>query len=344
MITQNVCRKLRCMSGNPKIIECDDMGRIRSVTSHGLTTGLLIDDYFVYYNSTTNSIARCLFHNVQKPHPPFENLPDNIHPELRNRYLKTVQKILKIKQNPSYFDCKIYEIRIEKKPEYDVDAPSYYEQRFVVGARNYFFFINISQQEEKIQYNPKKISIIRTFEEGELPDGTEHLLNLLIKLTCELELERQEYERLKPYYKNLISKDTSSEIAPKKETPHIKLHNSTPARENHLKEQTMQETQNTQFKPITCPHCRGRGLAFVAEQHTALKHRISSMILSIALIFLLTLLIPQLTTNTLNNVLIATIVAITIILVGIKIAQYSIESKIHIQVVCRECGHLWLLN
>ena len=84
-----------------------------------------------------------------------------------------------------------------------MDACPYYENRFVIGARNCFYFINSSGLIKEIRYTPTKIKILQTFGEGELPCGTENLHPFLIDLMYELEMERQNYEHLRSSFPKL---------------------------------------------------------------------------------------------------------------------------------------------
>lgn len=104
-----------------------------------------------------------------------------------------------------------------------------------------------------------------------------------------------------------------------------------------------------QIKPITCPRCGSRELAFVTEYHKATCCRIFSMIIAALFTFLSALLIYQFLEDPLNLPSdIMTFGAIDTLLgcglLILKIFQYFIESQTHVQAICRDCGRLWLLN
>ena len=110
----------------------------------------------------------------------------------------------------------------------------------------------------------------------------------------------------------------------------------------------MSENPNPMLKPITCPRCGSRELAFVTEYHKAIGCRIFSMILSGVLIMLLVLLATQsINANPANSNaegLGSLIAVLAIVLAFVKIIQFSTESQTHVQAICKDCGHLWLLD
>lgn len=114
------------------------------------------------------------------------------------------------------------------------------------------------------------------------------------------------------------------------------------------------ENQKPFARPIMCPHCGSRSLSFVHDYHRAIFLRV------IAYIFLFTIFIALLThvPNILYLTLIdfsksssadveESIIAIVIPFIFyflIKIAIYVIESRTHVKSICRDCGHIWLLD
>ena len=109
------------------------------------------------------------------------------------------------------------------------------------------------------------------------------------------------------------------------------------------------ENPNPKFKPITCPRCGSRELAFVTEYHKAIGCRVFATLLTGFLIVLFVIIFGQTFTNATNpsdDVISTVFIAFLVggILAIVKIAQHSIESQTHIQAICKDCGHLWLLN
>lgn len=101
-------------------------------------------------------------------------------------------------------------------------------------------------------------------------------------------------------------------------------------------------------EPITCPICGKREIAFVTEYHKSIGCRIISIIAGILFLCLFAPSFGGLLNGTESDLSItleepiASIFAI--IFVVTKIAQYFIEAKTHVQAICKDCGHLWLLN
>ena len=106
------------------------------------------------------------------------------------------------------------------------------------------------------------------------------------------------------------------------------------------------ENPRPKFKPITCPHCGSRELAFVTEYHQAVGCRIISGIAAIVFLFSV---LPTLSNffnpgTTAVNDSTGWIVVSALVFVTAKLAQYFTESQTHVQSICKDCGHLWLLN
>ena len=102
-----------------------------------------------------------------------------------------------------------------------------------------------------------------------------------------------------------------------------------------------------QIKPITCPRCGSRELAFVTEYHKATCSRIFSTILFIIFCAFGIFIIPEFLSEpfTFNDPeAVFVFVSAGLGALTLKIIQHSIESKTHVQAICRDCGRLWLLN
>ena len=132
---------------------------------------------------------------------------------------------------------------------------------------------------------------------------------------------------------------------------------------------------STKFKPITCPKCNSTHLAIITEYHKSIACRIVEIVLIIVLIFvsfsylgkLIALNFEQEQNTTISIELtedlqkientasppihttkdnedsdIGTIIMLTLFIGFFKITRYFIESKTHVQCVCRDCGKTWL--
>lgn len=113
---------------------------------------------------------------------------------------------------------------------------------------------------------------------------------------------------------------------------------------------------NPLHKPITCPQCGRREIAFVTEYHKCIGLRIARnacLILSISILYLLfspaVLCVAGSAAGSSTNYFrpgAIYVIPILLILAAIitSIFIYIIERKTHIQAICRDCGHLWLVN
>lgn len=103
------------------------------------------------------------------------------------------------------------------------------------------------------------------------------------------------------------------------------------------------ESTNQQPKekltPIMCPYCKSKNLAFVTEYHKSIGGRILFFLFLTGTLALLLYLLNGYS----DDLLISTIaVAVITILIGIYVIV--VESKTHIQCICKDCGFDWLKN
>ena len=124
-------------------------------------------------------------------------------------------------------------------------------------------------------------------------------------------------------------------------------------------------------KPITCPRCGSKEIAFVSEYHKAWGLRIIKFILIAIIIGLLISMLPNLLekistqaesygvidniqsgsgtpsniekTNPINNK-IAFLIISALGLFCVETTIQRTESKTHIQCICKDCGNHWLHN
>ena len=91
-------------------------------------------------------------------------------------------------------------------------------------------------------------------------------------------------------------------------------------------------------KPITCPHCQKRNLAFVTEYHKVIGGRIGLVIL---LAFTILSYFVALKDEP-GVFFVSAVLAIVSLIVYISILVE--ESHTHVQAICKDCGYIWLLD
>lgn len=116
---------------------------------------------------------------------------------------------------------------------------------------------------------------------------------------------------------------------------------------NNISQQENSAPQQMQTvgKPICCPQCGSRNLAFVGEYHKCLGLRIASYII---LGFLAVLCYGHLWdfvrgvgSDTMHTFFTACFAIAFIVLQIIILVN---ESKTHAKAICRDCGQIWLLD
>ena len=88
--------------------------------------------------------------------------------------------------------------------------------------------------------------------------------------------------------------------------------------------------------PITCPRCHSRELAFVTEYHKAIGTRIVFFFLLAITLFCFFSSLQE------GGLVVAIVLGLVAFVVYICVLLE--ESKTHVQGICKNCGHLWLLN
>lgn len=102
------------------------------------------------------------------------------------------------------------------------------------------------------------------------------------------------------------------------------------------------------FTPIKCPVCGSMNLAFTEEIRSSLG-RIVNIILTIGFVvfFLLTInvggnIIENLSSS-LRNITIGVIIYLLCYFI-VQIIICNTERRSHCKAICRDCGHLWLID
>ena len=96
---------------------------------------------------------------------------------------------------------------------------------------------------------------------------------------------------------------------------------------------------------LRCPHCGGDDLAFVTEYHKAYGWRFLEWLCVFALVYVLLINLAdfQNLQERLDPLLIS-LFALGILWFIFHAIRSYVESKTHIQAICRTCGNYWLLN
>ena len=92
-------------------------------------------------------------------------------------------------------------------------------------------------------------------------------------------------------------------------------------------------------RAITCPICGRRELAFVTEWHKSWGLRIFSGIL----LFLYALMVVNTFEEYGFKISMSFITGLIPYLL-LRLAITCIESKTHVKAICKDCGHIWLLD
>ena len=105
----------------------------------------------------------------------------------------------------------------------------------------------------------------------------------------------------------------------------------------------MRPIQTQDIGPIACPRCGSRELAFVTEYHKSIFLRILERILLVILLFVAISNFHYLFTTEYERFS-DSILFVFICFAISSVIRFLIESKTHVQVICKDCSNLWLLN
>lgn len=109
-------------------------------------------------------------------------------------------------------------------------------------------------------------------------------------------------------------------------------------------QQTSTNTTQKGLKPIICPHCGRTNLAFVTEYHKSYSARIVKFIFGFILIlFGLDYLAALISLKGGDDSVGGMLFFAMVFFIAQGVQDY-IESRTHVQGICKDCGHLWLLN
>jgi hypothetical protein len=94
-----------------------------------------------------------------------------------------------------------------------------------------------------------------------------------------------------------------------------------------------------EIRPIVCPHCGSKNLAYVSEYHKSIVGRIFT---AIFLFLSIVLIGSSMLGNNSNTNSIATAFSAATLLFYVMVL--IIESRTHVKAICKDCGNIWLLD
>lgn len=115
----------------------------------------------------------------------------------------------------------------------------------------------------------------------------------------------------------------------------------------------MKNQEQHPYQPITCPRCGSKELAFVTEYHKSILWRAISILCTVPFLICLgaiAMVIDQYGLSGINNSseVIEPILIVIVIFLAIrcicKVVLLFVETRTHVQAVCKNCGNLFLLN
>ena len=89
-------------------------------------------------------------------------------------------------------------------------------------------------------------------------------------------------------------------------------------------------------EPISCPYCNKRNIAFITEYHKCVWAKSVQIFCA-----LITILLLFGTRNNFDTMIGIGILGVSTYL-GIQCYISYVESKTHIQCICKECGYVWI--
>lgn len=102
-----------------------------------------------------------------------------------------------------------------------------------------------------------------------------------------------------------------------------------------------QENVTTQIKPIICPICGNYELSFVTDYHKSIWLKLVNNIILILLFITIIINFSKIISGEIDLTIIILLVSIYTLL---NIVIYLTESKTHVKAICRQCGHIWLID
>lgn len=102
---------------------------------------------------------------------------------------------------------------------------------------------------------------------------------------------------------------------------------------------------NPKYTAVVCPQCGSKNIEFVTEYHKCILARILSALFFVMAIIAAYFEITDLISNFESNG-VSTFTLILSVFAYFITQCYIVfvESKTHVQGVCRDCGNIWLIN
>ena len=94
-------------------------------------------------------------------------------------------------------------------------------------------------------------------------------------------------------------------------------------------------------RPVVCPRCESDDIAFVTEYHKSLGGRFFEGILLLVIILMFTSSLPNLLAGKSDDSF-GIIVILIFLYAIVRFVRHIIESRTHVECICKKCGRVWL--
>ena len=111
-----------------------------------------------------------------------------------------------------------------------------------------------------------------------------------------------------------------------------------------MKDEEKLQDISTQVKPITCPQCGSTELAFVTHYKKEIVLKIICLLCTFVALYAFAMhILPAIITDH-SPQFISIFIIFAILAIVFWIGALIRESETHVQAICKNCGHIWLLN
>ena len=111
-----------------------------------------------------------------------------------------------------------------------------------------------------------------------------------------------------------------------------------------MKDEEKLQDISTQVKPITCPQCGSTELAFVTHYKKEIILKIICLLCTFVALYAFAMhILPAIITDH-SPQFISIFIIFAILAIVFWIGALIRESETHVQAICKNCGHIWLLN
>lgn len=111
-----------------------------------------------------------------------------------------------------------------------------------------------------------------------------------------------------------------------------------------MKDEEKTQDLPTQVKPITCPQCGSTELAFVTHYKKEIILKIICLLCTFVALYAFAMhILPAIITDH-SPQFIPIFIIFSILAIVFWIGALIRESETHVQAICKNCGHIWLLN